>query len=65
MRYEIDENNAVWGYVDGQEVACLFQPNWPSGELFSDKSDAELFAEAWLAHHADPELNEFLVSRPE
>jgi predicted enzyme related to lactoylglutathione lyase len=64
MRYEIDENNAVWGYVDGQEEACLFQPHWATGEPFIDRADAEIFAEAWIAHFTDPENNKFLLSRP-
>lgn len=65
MRYEIDENNAVWGFVETQEEACLFQPTWPDGVAFADKDDATVFAEGWLAHLSDPKKNNFLTSRPE
>ncbi|CAB4149394.1 hypothetical protein UFOVP541_25 [uncultured Caudovirales phage] len=63
--YTIDDNNAVWGFVSGQEAACLFQPNWPDGETFTDEADATVFAEAWIAHMNDPENNAFVASRPE
>ena len=65
MRYTIDENNAVWGFVPTQEEACLFQPNWPDGEAFANEADATVFAEAWLAHMSNPDNNKFLLSRPE
>ena len=64
MRFTIDENNAVWGYEPTQPVAILFQPNWPDGTPFTNEADARVFAEAWLAHMANPELNKFLTSRP-
>lgn len=65
MRYEIDENNAVWGYAENQPVAILFQPHWPNGDAFTDEADSRIFAEAWLAHMSDPENNSFPVARPE
>ena len=64
IRYTIDENNAVWGFVPTQEEACLFQPDWPDSTPFSDEADARIFADAWVAHMNDPENNEFLYSRP-
>lgn len=64
MRFTIDENNAVWGYEERQPIAILFQPNWPDGTPFADLADATVFAEAWLSHMDNPELNQFPVSRP-
>ena len=64
MKFTIDENNAVWGFAPTQKEACLFQPNWPDGTPFMDLADATVFAEAWIAHMANPELNKFLTSRP-
>lgn len=63
--FTIDENKAVWGYVQGQEAPCLFQPTWPNGDEFTNEADARVFAEAWVAHMTDPEKNKFLLARPE
>ena len=65
MRYEIDENNAVWGYEETQPIAILFQPNWPSGEAFKDRAEATAWAELWLAHMTDSENNAFPARKPE
>jgi hypothetical protein len=65
MRYKVDENNAVWGYVPTQEEACLFQPNYPDGSPFKDKADAEAWGAAWVANFSDPENNPEPPSSPE
>lgn len=65
FEYKIDKDNAVWGYITGQEVAILFQPYWPNGDAFTNKDDAKLFADGWLAHMTDAGSNEFPTSRPE
>jgi hypothetical protein len=48
VRYTIDENNAVHGYVEWQESPCLFQPHHPNGEAWS-KDEATIWAEEWKA----------------
>lgn len=63
MRYEIDENNAVFGYVEGQEEPCLQQPNHPDGSAWIDRADAQAWAELWLAHIADSANNPFPWAR--
>lgn len=55
MRYEIDENNAVWIYEDGNETAFCFQPDWPDTTPWADKAEAETWAIAKIAELTDPE----------
>lgn len=56
-RYEVDENNAVWGYVDTQEQAVIFQPHYPDGSPWADKEDAEAWGQAWVNYFTDQENN--------
>lgn len=57
--FEVDENNVVYGYVEGQVEPCLLQPQHPNGNAWKDHEDATAWAEAWIAHLTDPETNEF------
>lgn len=54
MRYEIDENNAVWIYGDGETTAFCFQPDWPDTTPWADKAEAEAWAQAKIAELTDP-----------
>jgi len=47
-RYEIDENFAVTGYVEGQEFPMLFQPDYPNGDKFDSREEAERWAQLWV-----------------
>jgi hypothetical protein len=62
MKYEI-KNNAVYGYSEGQEEPCLYQPVHPDGSAWIDEADMTAWAEAWVAHINDPENNLFPDSR--
>lgn len=55
MRYEIDDNNAVWIYGDGESVAFCFQPDWPDSTPWADRAEAEAWAIAKIAELTDPE----------
>ena len=63
MRYEIDENNAIRIWNDGQEEPFLFQPDWPNGEAWSDAKEAEDWAIAKIAEIEDPSAYEAPISR--
>jgi hypothetical protein len=64
MRYEIEENtNAVRVWNDEEEAPFLFQPTWPDNTSFANAKEAEKFAKAVIAHHADPEANAFPVTK--
>jgi hypothetical protein len=54
FRYEIDKNNAVWIFVDGNEVASVFQPDWPDTTPWANKAQAEAWAKAWIKSMTDP-----------
>ncbi len=62
--YTIDENNAIWGYAPEQEVACLFQPDWPDSTPWADRAEAESWATQWANHMNDPENNAFPANKP-
>lgn len=62
MRYEI-KDNAVYGYAPTQVEPILYQPNHPDGSAWANDDDAKAWADAWLAHMADPENNAFPSSR--
>jgi len=55
MRYEIDENNAISVYAEGESVPFLWQPHYPNLTPFPDRAAAELWATQYLAYFADPE----------
>jgi hypothetical protein len=45
-------NNEVYGYVEGQAAACLYQPTWPNGAKFTAKKAAE-FGAVWVKSMED------------
>lgn len=54
FRYEIDKKNAVWIFVQGNDVASVFQPDWPDGTPWASKAQAEAWAKAWILSMTDP-----------
>lgn len=67
MRYEIDENNAVRIWQDGQDEPFIYQPFYPNGENFIDRADAENWANAKISEHEDinaPEAPNFHGEEP-
>lgn len=54
MRYEIDSNNAIKIWNDGEENPFLFQPDWPDGTPWADAQEAESWALAKIAEIEDP-----------
>lgn len=46
-------------FIDGNEIPFVHQPQQVNGEPWASKDQAEAWAEAVIAHHADPEKNEF------
>ena len=45
MRYEIDDNNAIRVFSEGQSVPFCFQPDWPDSTPWASKAEAENWAE--------------------
>jgi len=45
MRFEVDANNAVKIFNDGNAAPFLFQPNYPNGDAFDSNTEAS----AWGA----------------
>jgi hypothetical protein len=54
FRYEIDKNKAVWIFLDGNETAVVFQPDWPDTTPWANKAEAEAWAKAWILSMTDP-----------
>lgn len=64
MRYEIEENtNAVRIWQDGEELPCLFQPDFPDNTPFADATEAEKYAIAVVAHYTNSQSNAFPLTR--
>lgn len=55
--FEIDENNAVKIFVEGQEAPVIFQPEWPDGTPWANKDEAKNWAELYVKSFEDPELD--------
>jgi len=53
MRYEVNENNAVSIWEDGQEAPFVYQPHYPNGDSFSTREEAESWAQAKILEHED------------
>ena len=48
-RYEIEnETNAVMVFYGDSEIPSLYQPNWPGGDQWADKAEAESWAQLYL-----------------
>lgn len=54
IRYEIEENsNAVKVFFDNSEVPSLYQPHYPSGEVWNNAKEAEDWAKLYVASIED------------
>lgn len=57
-RYEIDENNAIRAWDDGNPDELgrpfLLQPEWPNGIPWATRAEAEFWAEAFVKMMEDP-----------
>jgi hypothetical protein len=53
--FEIDENNAVKIFKEGQEAPMIFQPDWPNGTPWANAAEATTWAEVFIANLEDPE----------
>jgi hypothetical protein len=54
VRYEIEEGtNAVKVFYDDATVPSLYQPHFPSGEVWADISEATAWAELYIASVTD------------
>jgi hypothetical protein len=58
MRYEIDSDNAIRVWNDGEETPFLFQPDWPDGSPWADAAEAESWAIAKIQELEDPDAFE-------
>lgn len=57
MRYEITENLEVRAWAtDAMEDAppVLFQPHWPDGTAWANRSEAETWVQQWILSNEDP-----------
>lgn len=63
MRYEILEDNTVEVFYDDNTVPSLRQPNYPGGDAFLDKEDAENWAKLYIASVED-ELAPYAPNHP-
>lgn len=60
MHYEVNtETFTVEIFTEGNEVPFIHQPFNPNGEAWTSAEESSAWAEAVIAHHANPELNEF------
>lgn len=54
VRYEIEEGtNAVKVFYDDATVPSLYQPHFPSGEIWLDAAEATAWAELYIASVTD------------
>jgi hypothetical protein len=60
MRFEIDENNAIYAFDSDSDVPFLFQPDWPDLTPWADEAQATDWAEVFIASLVDP-LSEFVA----
>ena len=49
MKYEIDENNAVRIFHDGETVPFIYQPDYPNLDKFDTPKEAEEWAKLAIA----------------
>lgn len=47
-RYEIDQNNAISVFYPGSDVAFLYQPCWPNGDVWADAAEAQSWANLYI-----------------
>jgi hypothetical protein len=54
MRYELDQNNAIRVWEDGQDLPFAFQPDWPDTTPWANKEEAKSWAELLILSMEDP-----------
>lgn len=52
--FEIDENNAVRIFMEGQEAPVIFQPDWPNGTPWASREEAETWAQLYIESFENP-----------
>jgi len=55
MKYEIDQNNAIRVFTDGQDVPFAYQPDWPDATPWASKAEAEAWAQLLIKSMQNPE----------
>jgi len=55
MRYELDENNGINIFEEGNEIPVIYQPHWPDNTPWADAAEARSWAEIKIAEITDPE----------
>ncbi len=63
--FEVDDNNAVRIFREGQEAPVIFQPDWPNGTPWADKAEATSWAELYVRSFEDAEVAELPGDSPE
>jgi len=53
--FEIDKNNTVKIFINGQEAPIISQPEWPDMTPWADESEATAWAELFIQSIEDPE----------
>lgn len=54
--YSVKNDGRVVIWLDAEDTpGNLVQTTWPDGTEWASKDEAEAWAQAWLAHNADPE----------
>lgn len=46
--YTINENNTIEIFGEGQEIPFLRQPNYPNGDAFDTREEAETWAQLYI-----------------
>lgn len=59
MRYEIDKENAVRVFDDGQDIPFAYQPDWPDMTPWANKAEAKAWAELLIESMQNP-ASEFI-----
>ena len=57
--YTVDKNNVVniFNSADEQETPCVVQPQWPAGQPWADKAEAEAWAKLYVEASNDPTID--------
>jgi len=59
MKYEIDEQNAIRVYNEGETVPFAYQPDWPDTTPWADADEAKAWAELLIESMQNPD-SEFI-----
>lgn len=55
--FEIDEENAVKIFSEGQESPIIFQPDWPDTTPWANAQEASAWAELFIESMENPEAD--------